>query len=937
MSAKKQLQRFASVTALAFLGLSSLFNNAAAQEQNEPPAPTPIITPAHNPATQTATPPAILVVPASKHDTEILSQIAKIDQIIEAHKKDETYNPQNDRAIHDAIDAMIAALNAGADPDYFPGKDGIKVIGANTMSALQAAIVVGNQMSRADLAIAFIEKSKNLRKKSPDDWSAMDYAVSGFIESQSVSMTRARNSARILETLHNKGLALSEAAAMYKISEGKLNHYTDIANGLVGIQALYVSTLISTMERYELINGNAQLDHTIRNTTSITADMMTKHGGKVIRYPESVPGDPDVYNIRAGDSLSTLAGRFYRVMGMATQQDAVDALAKLNNIPTGLTDLKPGEKLLIPVPLTTRLGTVTPNLNMSLMMLADRVSDIYHDSKMTQEEIAREIALTNNIDPARIHEANLLVKGKPVDVGLINNTHNQLPRLLPPAGYQGNREVDLIVIEPMDPHARNTYMVANGTAYSINPHVDLTQIHSLSEMLMSTRPSKGMSDALQMLLSAKGSPVQDRVVFSHSMAVKIEQEEKADKIRNMRGHDSAAYENIRLYMGQMEGARPIIFNAAGNFWPEEGRYIQAYQIAHSPRSVLIGAVGQYPVNKQGDTDRIISPYSTHGADLCAPLPLDMARQMEGTSFSTPLTAAIYRQMAEWYGDTLSFEEIMAAALMSADRDVLDYANTTSPAAGTSPTTPFATKPADFRSNGGGLPNSERCGAGVLNMQRWQEALDLLVVYKTSPNLNAQGNGPASTVEKNHTLNVSAPQIIMPKSKDMKPEYVYRLTVPSDMTTGKLTFLLPQYEGATSEIVIRTPGGFEKHLGKSLFGVVSTFAFAYEDIKAGSHFEIRTNKPLGPTAGMILRGHTPGNPIALLRDQLRAFGVLPAPNMTMEGNVSVGSNKPLNVLQEKPANPTPPAPASADDLPPFRPEDMPVQPSPQQKRGPAPSL
>lgn len=935
MTAKKQLQRFVMATSLTMMGLTSLFNSAAAQEPTPVPTPAPITTPVTAPANANQAP-ALIATPASKHDDAFVAQLAIIDKIIADHKGDDSFNAQRDPGIHAAIDAMIAALNAGANPDYFPGKDGLKVIRANTMSSLQAAIAVASEMNRPDLAIAFIEKSKDLRKKSPDDWSAMDYAISGFIEAQTESVTSARSSALILKALHNKGLAISEGAAMFKISEGKMKTFGDLARGLVGIEELYRAALINDIERDALINGKPELKNTIRNATSVSENLIIFHGGKLMEYPESAPGDPEIYTVRAGDTLDSLAARFYRIMGQANPQDAAAILSVKNGIINDATDMTVGKAIEIPVPLDKRIGTVTLGIDMSLVMLADRMKDMYHDRTMSRDDIARDLAITNGIDPSRIHEDNVLKKNQEIDVGLMNNIHNQWPQLQAPSTYKGGREVDLIIIEPTDTHAKNTYTVANGTAYSINPTVDLKQIHSLSELLLNTQPNPESSDALRMLLGTEGSPVQDRVIFSHSMAIKIDKEKDSDMLRSKRGHDSAAYENIRLYLQQMERDRPIIFNAAGNFWPEEGRYIQSYQMAHSPRSVLVGAVGQYPINPKKDEGRVIAPYSTHGADICAPLPKELNKQMEGTSFATPLLAAVYRQMSEWYGDTLSFEEIMAASLMTADRNVLDYDTKNAALPPLLNPNPYVTKPAEFRSNGGGLPHHERCGAGVINMNRWQAALDRMVAIKTSPVMNANSQGPAHAVEKTFTIPVSAPQVILPKAEGMRVEYVYRVTAPVDMTTGKLTLLLPQYEGATSEIVVRTPGGFEKHMGKSIFGIVSTFAFAYEDIKAGSVFEIHSTKPLGPTAGMILRGHTPGSTISLLRDHLRTQGILPAPNMEMQGSSVIGPNKPINILQQKEPGPTPPKPASMPDtMDKFKPDDMPVHPT-AMKKGPAPS-
>src|SRR5690606_16434952 len=120
-------------------------------------------------------------------------------------------------------------------------------------------------------------------------------------------------------------------------------------------------------------------------------------------------------------------------------------------------------------------------------------------------------------------------------------------------------------------------------------------------------------------------------------------------------------------------------------------------------------------------------YSTMGGELCAMLPSEFGRQMEGTSFTTPLLAGAYRQFVEWYGDHLTNEEIIAAGMMTAKRDLLDL----DPVAGyyrTGPRGPEAV-PALFRTNGGGLAYSERCGPGVADLGAWNETLKRMVAMK----------------------------------------------------------------------------------------------------------------------------------------------------------------------------------------------------------------
>jgi hypothetical protein len=273
--------------------------------------------------------------------------------------------------------------------------------------------------------------------------------------------------------------------------------------------------------------------------------------------------------------------------------------------------------------------------------------------------------------------------------------------------------------------------------------------------------------------------------------------------------------------------------------------------------------------------------------------------MSGTSFSTPNAAAQYRQFAEWYGDRLSFEEIMAAGLMSADRDVVDVENIgkfnslLAPKLNT-----LNSVPALYTTNGGGLPHHERCGAGVLDPKSWHDTIQKTLSLKDKFNLSAN-------LLPHQTVRINAHGI--QKNADGKTEYTYRIAAPADMTLGKLTFLLPQHKNRHSEVVVRTPGGFEMQMPKTYTDALSTFAFAYEDVKQGDVFEIRTTEPLGSTAGIVFNGHAPGNSIAALRDYLRGNGTLPAPLKKMEMDKVTGPATPIDIHKPLPETPGPQAP------------------------------
>jgi len=217
---------------------------------------------------------------------------------------------------------------------------------------------------------------------------------------------------------------------------------------------------------------------------------------------------------------------------------------------------------------------------------------------------------------------------------------------------------------------------------------------------------------------------------------------------------------------------------------------------------------------------------------------------------------------------------MAAAMMTANRTVLDYDNPLFVNKSMFPAQ-YRAHVAKFSVNGAGLPFHARCGAGILDTVKWNETLARMVDLKAQPGVNA--------AEFSQVIRVGEP--VQTPDADGKGQYVYRVAVPQDMTLGKLTVLMPQHPGAHSDITLRSPSGFEALMPRSLFHTVSSHALAYEDVKAGQFIEIRSDKRLAAGAEMTLRGHTGVNAIAKLRDALLADGTLPAPLSTIGGQTA----------------------------------------------------
>lgn len=896
MSGNPRLRKALAAFGLSLVTLTGAFNSSAQPTEQQPVA------------TQKATikPEQTTLSKQEQLDIKMAASFASIEQLVKRKMmSDPAYAVEKDTAVLRKMGEILALLDQGANPNSYRG-DGISLMGATSLTPFYAAIILAQDAQNPDFVQRFIDKGANVHMKAPDNWGAMDYAASNLQQSQSVSRKAIDIAIDIMTTLTRAGGRLDEAAEIGKRSTRKIQTYADLAEHVIAAEIFREKGLITDDELQGWNREADTLKEKVRKTVSLTAEWIKANGGELNNYPDAVPGGPEPYVLQTGETLQDIAARFQDTMAMAGAQEAVNTLAKQNNLAPDAR-LEAGKTILIPMPVGRQLGNLTVRGNTSLMDLAKILHGTHYDSAATTEDIARELARMNGLDPEKINDKGLVKKGQTLIAAYVNDVHTMFKPLTPPPSYKGGREVDLVVIESKtEPsevydHAKDTYRVASSITYAVNPQADMMQIHSWASIL--DYPARDNSDALDMLLDSAGSPINDRVIFSHSMAVKIPSA-KAQFNRQSRPEEgSLSYALISRYAQQMEESRPIIFTASGNFNPEEDRHVQSSGIIHSPRTVLIGAAGNY-----GGKKTTIAHYSSYGADVCAPLPRHMHEQMEGTSFATPLAAALYRQFNEWYGDILTFEEIMAAGMMTAEHNVLDT-NPPNQADMLIPGNPNK-NPAKFTTNGGGIPNHDRCGAGVLNAEKWQVALNKMVTIKQSISRPAE--------EHSYRLKAGVPVIVQPTDDSKKTRYIYRMVVPQALTMGKLTLNLPQGQGKHSEIVVRTPAGFEKHLGYTHTDILSTFAFAYEDVKAGDVIEIMTTEPLGPSAGMVLRGHTPGNTIAMLRDHLRAQGGLPAPLRTMLSGKTAGpaipvAPKALNETmgprqqKKKPAPETPPMP------------------------------
>lgn len=892
----------AAISGAALLGLTGLFNAAAQADAPAVPSPAMQGQIAAEAQARPAVPAAItLPAPVTAMDEQLIAQLNAVAALIEAgyEASEGAYNPALDPAVTEGLADVTATLRAGANGNIFAPPSGQKVMGASDLSAFAMGIIIATQTGQPALVEEFLAAGADAKQVAPDTYTPMDYAILDFMNGQFANRAWAESSFAIIQSLEHAGARTADARNI-RLGRNPMTlmiaDYNGLVKSLMGREVIEQAGGRLTVTVDELMFGGDAVLTDLQDEPRLTRAFVEGNGGRLVQqdYSEAYPGGPEVYTAQPGDTLASIAMRFHVVMGERSALHAMSALMNLNDMDAHAA-LRPGQRVLIPKPAEVQIVMPIAPRDMTVreFLVELEAESRFYIPGASMDDIIRAIAQVNGMDPAEAVADQIMVRrGSPLVMLHRNDSYDFLPRLTPPPGVDPARRVELVVIEggaagPDDTqHQKRTYGSATSANFAINPDVDFTRFYAWREHFMSwpelMGESGGQSPALRALLAATDNPLRDTLIFTQSMEISVGQPSnwmnpkwaQMDEVMQQSMPEDAAIEAMRMALDVLERTEPIIFAAAGNqFANGEGPYKQAFPATHGPRSYVIGAAGKYNAYVDGQLlpAYIMSHYSTGGADMCAPLPTFLNEQQEGTSFSTPLFAGLFRQELEWFGNRLSPEEMMAAALMTADRNVLDY---DSPI--TIGTLPFdrmySAHMATFNTNGAGLPYHARCGAGVMDMQAWHDALLLMLDLKAAPDINGQ--------ETSQTIAIGEP--VQVPDENGNGNYVYRIAVPQDMTLGKLTFLIPQYAGRHSDITVTSPSGFSQEMPRSMFQTISSHAFAYEDVQAGQFIEISTEHPLAPGAEITVRGHTGENAIARLRDVLQANGTLPAPLVTIGG-------------------------------------------------------
>lgn len=348
------------------------------------------------------------------------------------------------------------------------------------------------------------------------------------------------------------------------------------------------------------------------------------------------------------------------------------------------------------------------------------------------------------------------------------------------------------------------------------------------------------------------------LIFSQSYTNKPDYDE-SQGIAVEDGDNFMAYRNNPALMD----SGIIHFLAAGNnAITHPGQHI-AMPEQLGGRAVIVGAV-----HENIDGERMLADYSSPGADILAPPIANHNGQfISGTSFAAPMMAALDKQMIDLYGGTLTPEEIMAAAFMSTDMNLLQETFNRN-------TGEIIVHPVTFETNGGGRPHNDRAGAGMIDPEKWQENLETMTKMKLSMQHAADF--------RVDTLNIGD-QVPEVENQGLSYALKYTVTVPADMTLDRLSLIVPQQDGKEGSISITSPSGFTYSMPHARSAAVGTSAFALEDVRAGDKITITVvGEPLRKDASLVVRGYEDGNVIQTLRDHLLERGQIPQPNTAYLG-------------------------------------------------------
>lgn len=577
-------------------------------------------------------------------------------------------------------------------------------------------------------------------------------------------------------------------------------------------------------------------------------DLPGKFNNALNTFPDYSRYEPQSsfdYTVQPGDHLLAVAARLQPVIGAEKPDEAGRKIALLNgsaDVESFSRALQPGQILKIPVDPAYEVVQHNVEKGESLNSLTAQ-----YNMASKGPTVASLVATFNNLQ-----NQDLIQPGQVLNIPIRSDGADLSPVEAPPDA--DNKATTLYVTESYDQHHFDTYGTAVQYAASAFPAY---QDSGLSIKPLNPRNNDDMSITVDQLVR-KGGPTD--TIFSLSLSNKPNFSMITPQAAQL---DQEAIEYYRHH------APNVLVSAGNNFQASDEQYSVMSQIG-SRNAFIVGAT-----HKDDRGESYVAPYSSPGADFTSTplIPID-GKKVFGTSFSAPSLATSAAQFNSWYGNRLSFEEIMYAGMLSTRIDIADCTTVQQPECSVP-----ELKTGVFVTNGAGLPHHARAGAGEIDLNRWKDNLDRLATLKQDQNLT---NKPVE-------FQLTAHDLVNARTPSEQNNYVYEydVQIPADMMMGKIVV----EAGPLTRVQIESPSGYETYLGASVRAGThtSTSAFAFEEYKAGNTMRITTDHPLGQDFRITLQGQEPGSALGALRDALQEEGQMPTPHSTYENGVEANRN------------------------------------------------
>lgn len=624
-------------------------------------------------------------------------------------------------------------------------------------------------------------------------------------------------------------------------------------------------SLASFASRWRRIDSmNAEIDPKYRSVLSLSynCDFTT------VRTPS--------HQVEPEQDMMSVADRYNEILELSVEA-AARRIAAFNGVGHG-DPLEMGQTIKIPLPANRQIvyHRVTEADTLATIGNQYARSMGYYGEKSTMgfygdvEGAIQAICEVNGFDFEEMKQADFKI---PISQTIIIPTRHDFASvpLLPPTSVVNHNPIDVLVTESTflgaftggEAHHKETSRVSRLVAAGLAGSDAAQRIWATAEEFVSrtaiwndfTIPDNGMDHGLRVLMRTPQSQ-RGNIIFSYSIGT------PSDKGRGLQYGGSLESKNEIAEFDFWQNMNVHLYHSVGNDYANGDRYADDHSYFHTASAVEVGASGAYDRHNFS-----VAGYSNMGADILAPMVFSNGKMLHGTSFAAPFMAGAHKVMAERYGRSetlphgLGFDDILAAAMMSARRDSLMAKDAQAET---------DIEPVVFAINGGGLPFHFRAGAGVVDVLAWNQAAEEMVMLSRERGLQ--------TTRTEHRLGLGDPvQLEMGGNT----QYVYRITAPAAMTMGRITLSLAQEAGEKGRVMMRSPSGNMVHIHQSQTGLSSTRAFMLEDIQPGQTIVIRSEKPLKPESFLQLRGWEPGSAISALRDKMIGDGRLPAPHHTTE--------------------------------------------------------